>query len=68
MNPRLSMPTTMSMPLPAKGCDRLSIASRKPDRILQKRGDVVEKNSRLREVGDVSNLAFQWSMYARADR
>ena len=51
MNPRLSMPTTTSVPWPTKGFASISMVIANPSRVPEQRGDVVEKGCRLWEIG-----------------
>ena len=56
MKPRLSIPTTTSMPWPMYGAAERVDGRREAGRVAQQRGDVVEENARLRKVGDVADL------------
>ena len=59
MNPRLSMPTTTSMPWPWYGRRERVDRGAEARRLAQQRGDVVEEDAGLREIGDVSNVRFE---------
>ena len=59
MKPRLSMPTTRSMPAPAYGVGQRVDGLAQAGRIAEQRRDVVEEDARLRKVGHVADLRFE---------